>query len=205
MWTPRWLKRLRQRRVDRDALAAGSPWVRVPMAPPLPAFGPGADRDFITYLTGDSQVSARTPPEIARWLIGCRYADDQTLLGEHDLWQHPRTFEVLRCGDCEDFSLWAWRKLVDASMDADFVVGLRLVPEGRTGRHAWVLYRDSGIEFLFDPVERTLDRMIRPRMDAAHEYEPQVGVDARGVRFAFAGLYRTEWGSRLALEPHESD
>lgn len=195
---------MRRRRVDGDVLARGSPWIRLPLSPPLPAYGPGADCEFASYLAGDTHVEATTPVDIAHWLLACQYADDRTLLDEPDHWQHPRTFEIVRCGDCEDFSLWAWRKLVDAAFDADFVVGNRRVADGSTGRHAWVLFRDDGEEFVFDSVERSLARIIRPRHQAADEYEPQVGVDARGVRFAFAGLYRTTWGPRMTLDPHDS-
>ncbi len=203
VWTPRWYRRLRRRMVDREALALGNPWVRLPLAPPLPAYGPGANCDFARYLDGETEVEAATPHDIATWLLSCRYADDRTFLDEPDHWQHPRTFEIVRCGDCEDFSLWAWRKLVEASFDADFVVGNRRTPTGSVGRHAWVMYRDGGDEFVFDPVERSVARIIRPRHQAVDEYEPQVGVDARGVRFTFAGLYRTAWGPRLTLDPHD--
>lgn len=194
---------MRRRRVDGAELALGSPWIRLPLSPPLGAYGPGADCDFTDYLAGDTRVEATTPTGIANWLLSCHYADDRTLLDAPDHWQHPRGFEIVRCGDCEDFSLWAWRKLVDASFDADFVVGNRRVANGSVGRHAWVLFRDGGSEFVFDSVERSLARIIRSRVEAGDEYEPQVGVDARGLRFAFAGLYRTDWGPRMTLEPHD--
>jgi hypothetical protein len=203
MWLPRWYRRLRRRRVDAEAMARDNPWRRLPLAPPLPAYGPGADREFAEYLAGDSRVRAATPHEIAGWLLACRYVDDRTLLDEPDHWQHPRTFEIVRCGDCEDFSLWAWRKLLEASYDADFVVGNRHRPDGSAGRHAWVMYREGRDEFVFDAVERSLSRIIRVRTHAAAEYEPQVGVNARGVRFAFAGLYRTTWGPAMILDPHD--
>jgi hypothetical protein len=124
-------------------------------------------------------VSVGNAIDIATWLMACRYSDDRTFLDEPDHWQHPQTFEIVRCGDCEDFSLWAWRKFIEASFDADFVVGNRRTADGSIGRHAWVVYRERGDEFVFDSVERSLARIIRVRALAADEYEPQVGVDAR--------------------------
>lgn len=203
MWLPHWYRKLRRSRVDVAAMARANPWTRLPLAPPLPAYGPGADREFSEYLAGRTRVHVDSPIDIATWLMTCRYSDDRTFLDEPDHWQHPRTFEIVRCGDCEDFSLWAWRKFLEASFDADFVVGNRRTPDGSTGRHAWVLYRERGEEFVFDAVERSLARIIRARAHAADDYEPQVGVNARGVRFAFAGLYRTTWGPQLNLDPHD--
>jgi hypothetical protein len=45
------------------------------------------------------------------------------LFGEADFWQHPSTFERLRTGDCEDFAVWAWRKLIELGYDVDLVAG----------------------------------------------------------------------------------
>ncbi|MCC6316854.1 MAG: transglutaminase-like cysteine peptidase [Gemmatimonadaceae bacterium] len=173
------------------------------MSPPLPAFGPGAGHDFPHYLEGTSRVAVKSPDEVARWLLECRYADDAALLDEHDYWQHPCTFEVVRSGDCEDYSLWAWRKLVEARYDADFVVGMHRRVDGVEGRHAWVVFRDAESEYVLDGVQRTVEAMIRLRSDAAGAYTPQVGASAIGRRFAYAGLYRTDWGRRVRLVAHD--
>lgn len=186
-------------RAERLRAAERDPWRRLDLEPPLRAFGPGALHDFARYLDRESRVEATSPRAAAQWLLGCRYADDHALLGEHDLWQHPCTFEVVRAGDCEDHSLWAWRKLVEAGYHADFVVGVRHREDGRSGRHAWVLFRERGEDFLLDGVERSVDTIIRALPLVRASYEPQVGVTHEGRRFAFAGLYRTEWGARLAL------
>lgn len=182
----------------RVALGARDPWHRLDVVPPLRAFGPGAG-DFGDYLARESRVQATTPRDVAAWLQGCRYADDLHLLDEADHWLHPVTFEVLRAGDCEDFSLWAWRKLVDARVDAIFVVGMRRIPDTPQGRHAWVTYRDERGEFLLDGVERTLMRAIRPLEEVRAHYEPQVGVGMDVRPFAYAGLYREAWGRALRL------
>lgn len=187
----------------RIAGASRDPWHRFDLEPPLRAFGPGA-ADFREYLSGPCRFSRPTPHAIGEWLLGCQYADDPELLAESDLWLHPVTFELLRCGDCEDFALWAWRQLVDARFDADFVVGIRAIPGAVRGRHAWVIFRDASGEHLLDGVERSIDRMIRPLPDVRALYEPQVGVDAQARRFAFAGLYREPWGRALRLRPGRS-
>lgn len=189
---------------DAEALARGDPWVRLPLEPPLMAYGPGLQVDFANYLAGPSKVTATSPEEIASWLLDCRYADDRELLDDHDHWLHPRTFEVVRAGDCEDFALWAWRELLELRFDAEFVVGSRRRAGGEEGRHAWVVFRRDDLEFVLDGVERKATRIIRLLADARPEYEPQVGVSANGTRFVFAGLYRTAWGRRLPVSPHGS-
>jgi hypothetical protein len=182
----------------RVAASARDPWQRYQIEPPLRAFGPGAE-DFRGYLARACRLSHATPHDIADFLLQCRYAEDQHLLGEHDHWLHPATFELLRCGDCEDFALWAWRQMVDAGFDTDFVVGIRAVPGNPSGRHAWVTYRDASEEYVLDGVERSLERIIRPLAEVRQLYEPQVGVDAAGRRFVYAGLYRETWGRALRL------
>lgn len=198
----RFLRRLLGRRdaLDPDALARGDPWRHLPLVPPLAAYGPGAEHEFPHYLGGPSRIRATTPHAIAEWLLGCRYAEDAVLLGDHDVWQHPGTFEVVRSGDCEDFALWAWRKLVESGRDAEFVVGMHHRADGFVGRHAWVTFRDAGDEFVLDGVQRTVAAMLRHRRLVTAEYIPQVGASLAGHRFAFAGLFRSEWGRRLVLE-----
>jgi len=182
----------------RIKLGERDPWHRLDVVPPLRAFGPGAG-EFRDYLTRESRVHAPSPDAVASWLHGCRYAEDMHLHDENDHWLHPVTFELVRAGDCEDFSLWAWRKLVEARVEATFVVGVRRVPDAPQGRHAWVHYRDGGRDFVLDGVERTMARSIRRLDEVRSHYEPQVGV-GRDIRpFAFAGLYREAWGRALRL------
>lgn len=195
-----WVRELTGRaRAERIAAAARDPWHRFDLEPPLRAFGPGAHDDFPHYLSRSSRVQVHTPGDVARWLAACRYADDHSFLDDHDHWQHPCTFELLRCGDCEDFALWGWRKLLEARYTAEFIVGMRHRRDGVTGRHAWVVFEDRGERFVLDGVERPLGNVIRSMDEARTEYEPQVGVGADCRRFVFAGLYRTEWGRTLVL------
>jgi len=94
----------------------GDPWERLNVAPRLHMYGGGSRREFSQYLTGPSRVAVSSLGAIQDWLLDCRYETDETLFAEPDFWQHPTTFEHLRAGDCEDFSLWAWRKLVESSL-----------------------------------------------------------------------------------------
>ncbi len=186
--------------LDVERLAAGDPWLRLPHAPPLAAYGPGLVHDFHEFLAGSSRIAATSPEIVARWLLECRYAADAQLLAEHDHWLHPATFELVRSGDCEDYALWGWRKLVDAGYDADFVVGLAPSPAGDAVRHAWVVYRDAALEYILDGVQRRLERAIRPRTLVGDAWIPQAGADARGRRFAFAGLFRSAWGRKVTFD-----
>ena len=202
----RWIRDVTGRaHAERLAAAKHDPWQRFDLEPPLRAFGPGATQEFARYLERCSRVNVETPYDVARWLMECRYADDALLLDDPDHWLHPATFEIVRSGDCEDYSLWAWRKLLEGSYDADFVVGVRLAADGTRGRHAWVLFRQLDREFLFDGVERTVERIIRPVDEVRALYEPQVGATRGGRRFVFAGLFREEWGRRLKLKRASQD
>lgn len=177
--------------------ARADPWRPLPFEPPLRAYGPGASTEFANYLAGTSHVRAGSPGEVAAWLGACRYASDPELYGERDAWLHPMTFELVRSGDCEDFALWGWRKLVELGLDAHFVVGLRRRPGHQPQRHAWVVVQAPGDAFILDGVEA--DEALRPLMRARLDYEPQVGVTPVAARYAFAGLFLSEWGRRLSL------
>ena len=181
----------------------GDPWERVGVAPRLNLYGSGARLDFPNYLSGSSTVPVSSIDDIQDWLLGCRYEHDETLFAEPDFWQHPVTFEHLRAGDCEDFALWAWRKLVELGIDADVIAGY-CVKNGRLdGRHVWVVFRQDDQELLFDPVFREKADMIRPLSEVRDRYVPEVGADRTGRRFGFSGYVlaqkrrRREASSRL--------
>jgi hypothetical protein len=159
------------------------------MPVPPGAFGPGSRQPFTEYFEGESCISARSIDEVVGWLQTCEYVTDMELFHETDLWQHPGAFERLRRGDCEDFALWAWRKLSEIGVDAEFYVG-RVICEGEPAidrQHAWVVYRVNGAEFLFEPAARTTARMIRPLADAMDEYVPHFAVNRRFDTVAFVG------------------
>jgi hypothetical protein len=166
-----------------------SPWERVTMRVPASVFGPGSRQPFAEYFEGDSCVRVGSIDDIVAWLHTCEYVSDLELFRERDFWQHPAVFENRRRGDCEDFALWAWRKLAELGIDAEFCVG-RVICDDRPEidrQHAWVVYRVNGTAFLFEPAARTPSSMIRPLADAMSEYVPHFAVDHRFDTYAFAG------------------
>ena len=176
--------RLAARLVGRE-----SAWERVAMRVPEGAFGPGSLQPFAKYFEGKSGVRVASVDDIVAWLQTCEYVSDLELFHERDFWQHPRVFERLRRGDCEDFALWAWRKLAELGIDAELCVG-RVICEDRPGvdrQHAWVVYRVNETAFLFEPAARTPSRMIRPLVDAMGDYVPHFAVNQRFDTNAFVG------------------
>src|SRR5262245_49580878 len=159
------------------------------MRVPKTAFGPGSRQDFSLYFEGESCVPVRSIDDIVAWLLECEYVSDIDLFDKRDHWQHPSVFEQLRRGDCEDFALWAWRKLVEIGLEAEFQVG-RVVC-GATAdvdrQHAWVVYRIEGTEYLFEPAARERTEMIRPLIEAMDRYVPHFAVNREFGTSAFAG------------------
>ena len=166
-----------------------SVWERVTMRVPAGAFGPGSHEPFAAYFEGESCVRVGSIDDIVAWLQTCEYVSDLELFHERDVWQHPGIFETLRRGDCEDFALWAWRKLAELGIDAEFCVG-RVICDDHPAidrQHAWVVYRVDGTAFLFEPAARTQARMIRPLAEAMGEYVPHFAVNHRFDTNAFVG------------------
>jgi len=176
---------------------ADSPWRRVPVEVPATAFGPGSRSHFSRYFEGTSRVPARSIDDIVAWLRGCEYVSDIDQFHEADLWQQPCDFEQRQRGDCEDFALWTWRKLIEIGVEAEFFVGrIACGSEPATGRqHAWVVYRNGQDAFLFEPAERDRQRMIQPWSAVKDDYVPHFAVDCRFVTSAFVGCIQ---------EPHRS-
>src|SRR5262245_12320592 len=166
-----------------------SAWERVTMRVPASAFGPGSERPFAEYFKGESRVRVASIDDIVTWLQTCEYVTDLELFQKRDFWQHPEIFETLRRGDCEDFALWAWRKLAEVGIDAEFCVG-RVISDDQPEvdrQHAWVVYHIDGRAFLFEPAERTPTRMIRPLAEAMEAYVPHFAVNHRFETNAFVG------------------
>ena len=179
----------------------------------LPAARLGSRQEFDWYLRGDSVVAVDSVDAIVEWLVNCEYASDEALFGRREHWQHPTTFERLRRGDCEDHALWAWRKLLELGIDAEFVVGRKLYddPEipATKGGHAWVLFRRDEEEFLLEAVATSVARMIRPLRAVAAKYRPEYGVGPDLKTFAFAGMaetyYEQEFKARRSTSGSDSD
>ena len=165
---------------------------------PLGRYGLGARRDFAWYFEGQSTVEVETIEDMQEWLLGCAYASDPDLFQEADFWQHPCTFEQLRKGDCEDFSLWAWRKLVRLGYDAEFVAGCCMQPgcaEADHG-HTWIIFQKNDTTYLFDPIMRARTQMIQPLDVVRQAYIPEVSVDQHFTRYAYAGYYLKRRGEK---------
>lgn len=161
------------------------PWERVGTRVPLRSFGAGSTRDFRWYFEGESTVPVSSLDDLCEWLLGCEYARDQDLFHEADFWQHPRTLEHLRKGDCEDHSLWAWRKLVELGYEAKLVSGQTRHENG--GSHVWVVFRGDGEEYLLEATSTCTGRMIRRLAEVKDEYEPHFSVDHRFERSSYTG------------------
>ena len=145
-------------------------------------------RKFEWYLEGDTAVKVHAVDDLCQWLAGCEYLADDRLFNESDFWQHPRTFEHLRKGDCEDHALWAWRKLIEIGHQAEFFVG-RWSPGGGDdyGQHAWVVFERDGEPCVFEAIAKDQATMIRPLREVRTEYVPHFSVDHRFSTRSYAG------------------
>ena len=139
----------------------------------------GSQRDFRCYFEGESAVHARSVDDICAWLLECTYVTDPAHFDEADMWQHPRTFEQVRRGDCADYALWAWRKLAELGVEAELVSGQRIVSEQESHAHAWVLFRNGDVEYVLEAVSRSREAMVLPVEHVRAEYRPHVGVNAQ--------------------------
>ncbi len=153
-----------------------SPWERLKMDVPAIAFGPGSRCQFGHYFEGRSAVQVATVDDIVDWLNTCEYASDAEQFNDRDVWQEPCAFEQRRRGDCEDFALWAWRKLGELGLDAEFFVGRVICGE--------------------DPARSTPTRVGRLSRPSS-----RVSVRARGARPAAddSPARRSEGSLRAAL------
>ncbi len=123
-----------------------------------------------------------------QWLAECQYLGDEKLFNEIDFWQHPRTFEHLRKGDCEDHALWAWRKLIELGHRAEFFVGQWLAVDGDLhSRQAWVVFEHDGERLLFGAINKEPASMIRPLRDVRDDYSPHFSVDHGFTMHSHAG------------------
>ena len=156
---------------------------------PARAFGPGSCWQFPHYFEGESGVPVTSIDDIVEWLGTCEYVSDLEQFHEADVWQEPCAFERRQRGDCEDFALWAWRKLTEIGVDAEFYVG-RVIgarDPAAARQHAWVVYRANGEAVLFEPAARERDRMIQPLAAVKDAYVPHFAVDRRFTTSAFVG------------------
>lgn len=175
--------------IARQLGLADSPWERLRMDVPPTAFGPGSRTAFSAYFDGESRVPVRSIDDIVRWLGTCEYVSDAEQFHEADVWQPPCAFERRQRGDCEDFALWAWRKLIEIGVEAEFYVGRVICTNlpGLTRQHAWVIYRADREDVLFEPAAREPQQMMRPLAAVKDAYVPHFAVDCRFATSAFVG------------------
>jgi len=176
-------------------VSVADPWERINYRVPVKRYGAGSIHDFAWYFEGASGIATSNVDDIQEWLLGCEYVSDPDLFRVPDYWQHPRTFEQIRRGDCEDHAIWAWRKLVELGIDADLIEGRCLPwtprePSDDRG-HVWVVFRRNGQAFLFETTCKVKHAMITPLAEMSRKYRPELGVDRNRKSFAFAGALLT--------------
>ena len=150
-------------------------------------FGAGSRRPFSHYLEGKSRVSVQSVEDICRWLQQCDYVSDTELFNQRDVWQHPGEFEKLKKGDCEDHALWAWRKLKELNIPAEFVVGRMRWGDSRNGAsqsaHAWVAFQENGRRFILETTQKR--QLVYPLEEIQERYHPWFSVDAEMQTYKF--------------------
>jgi len=151
-------------------------------------FGHGCEHPFSHYLSGHSKVKVDSLDQLCDWLLGFRYIPDRVKKGVRDHWSHPDEFEYERSGDCEDYALWAWRKLKEMRYDAEFTVGKWLHADGRVGTHAWVIVFSANERYLLETTGRSKDRMIKTMELAMTEYIPFAAIDTRLQKKVYMGI-----------------
>lgn len=149
-------------------------------------FGTGSDQPFSVYFTEESTVQVNSVYDVEEWLKGCRYVSDPEQFNKEDHWSHPVEFEATRQGDCEDHALWAWRKLVNLGVRAEFVTGHHDA-EGKEHEalprinHAWVTFWENGRLYLLETTSK-LD-LKRPFASTARTHQPRFSVDETFATF----------------------
>lgn len=128
------------------------------------------------YVSQPLIVRCANLEEMRAFLCKCRAVSDEKLFNKRDYWQPPEEFEKRKAGDCEDFSFWTWRQLLEMGWDARIVFG-------RSGRygigHAWVMFFRDGRCFLFEPQAAPLGLTL-PRLSTLR-YEPRYSVAWNGT------------------------
>jgi predicted transglutaminase-like cysteine proteinase len=151
-------------------------------------FGKGSLSHFRLYLKGESNVSIKSVQDICEWLMECQYVSDYELFRYPDLWQHPLDFEVGRKGDCEDHCLWAWRKLHDLGIEAEFVVGKIALKNGGWGDHTWILLKNGGSDQIIETTAKRMDQFMVTASKAEHLYRPYYSMDTKLQSYVYQGL-----------------
>ena len=183
--------------LERLVLPPAGYWHKRASDVPRYNFGKGAKKDFAWYFEGTSRVQVKSLKEICKWLAKCGYMSDRELFVEDDFWQHPVTFEHLRKGDCEDHALWAWRKMTELGIPAEFVCGQWIERNNgarkETG-HAWVNFEDLETRtwLVMESTEKNPRRMVLTYAEAEQYYFPEFAVNGelKTYRYSIAKTRR---------------
>jgi hypothetical protein len=135
---------------------------------------------FGAYISQPLTVKCNSLEELRVFLRKCRYVSDEDQFGKKDYWMPPQDFERSRKGDCEDFSLYAWRQLLEMGYKARFVGGT--VGDSPLG-HAWVTFQMDGKHFILEPQHRFIG-LNTPRLDALR-YKPHISAEWDGKQAHF--------------------
>ncbi len=125
--------------------------------------------------------------DICRWLASIEYARDDALFQRADYWQHPSDFETLQKGDCEDHSLWAWRKCWGLGIPAEFIVGKIRTRNGHWMDHSWLTLKVDGQWYVMETTAKRLSRFFIPCESAGRKYRPLYGIDTQLQTYWYAG------------------
>jgi hypothetical protein len=132
------------------------------------------------YVSQPLTVRCKNCEDIRKFLRGCRSISDKKQFGKEDYWLPPEEFEKRKAGDCEDFSFWTWRQLLQMGLDARIVFGRH----GRYGTgHAWTMFYQDGKCFLLEPQAGVLGLRL-PRLSTLR-YEPKYSIawDGKVLRY----------------------
>lgn len=131
------------------------------------------------YLSHPLAVKCNNFQDIRLFLRECSYVSDQEQFNKDDYWLPPEEFEKRRKGDCEDFSLWTWRQLIEMGYATRFVVGR----SGKYGEaHAWVTYQDKGKHYLFEPLLTFVNKT--PQLSSVR-YKPKFSCQSDGKKISY--------------------
>ena len=145
----------------------------------------GSKRPFPDYFSGTSTVNITTTDDLINWLFTCKYGRDHEHYGHSDHWQLPVAFEQSKLGDCEDNAIWAWRKLVEMGIDAEFVVGRMNPTSDNNGAHAWVIYTQHGKKYLLEATSKNRKTIIKLLVHTLDSYFPHYSVNGRFETFQY--------------------
>jgi len=125
-------------------------------------------------LKTESDFPVSALKHLGKFLRKCKYVSDRDLFDKTDYWQLPDQFEKNRRGDCEDFSLWSWRKFLDLGEDARFTYGRQ---DG--GEHAWVTIFREGLPYIFEATAKPswFGKIKIIPAEQAVRYKPIVSID----------------------------